>query len=120
MSNEWLNEGPLLFPNVTVCHPLFFSKKNMRGLKALYSALVTIMASLFSPALNVSDELGSYLVYAVTPGVASVLRGRWQWEDSSVSQKLDSRLKSAEEELQLAMRTNGMDITQLFRALAFE
>ncbi len=31
LSNEWQDGGPTEYPNITICHPLFFSKKKMEG-----------------------------------------------------------------------------------------
>ena len=31
LSNEWKDDGSMDYPNVTICHPLFFSKTNMEG-----------------------------------------------------------------------------------------
>ncbi len=31
LSNEWRDDGPLEYPNVTICHPLFFDKAKMEG-----------------------------------------------------------------------------------------
>ncbi|XP_059083321.1 uncharacterized protein LOC131880658 [Tigriopus californicus] len=94
-SVEWKTEDILDVPNVTICHPNYFSTKKMAE-------------------LNVSVRLGNYMVY----GINTAMSGHLSFMLRNESKR--ELLSQLDLELQQKMQENQMNFPKLVRAIGID
>eukprot|EP00095_Tigriopus_kingsejongensis_P001820 snap_masked-scaffold10_size831480-processed-gene-3.3 protein:Tk01820 transcript:snap_masked-scaffold10_size831480-processed-gene-3.3-mRNA-1 annotation:"iduronate 2-sulfatase-like" len=97
---QWHTTDSILFPNITLCHPLYFSTERMKE-------------------WNVSELVGNYMIYGMNPDVVPYLQFRILASNAThPSTNFVGLLKEAEVALELILTQYGLTYEELANKIA--